>query len=33
MLSWLLHEEALSAEDELALGVLDHLLMGTPPPP
>ena len=30
MLSWLLHEEALSSEDELALGVLDHLLMGTP---
>ena len=30
MLSWLLHEEALSPDDELALGVLDHLLMGTP---
>ena len=30
MLSWLLHEEELSAEDELALSVLDHLLMGTP---
>ena len=30
MMSWLLHEQALSPEDELALGVLDHLLMGTP---
>jgi Zn-dependent M16 (insulinase) family peptidase len=30
MLSWLLHEDALSSDDELALGVLDHLLMGTP---
>ncbi|KAJ1445570.1 Metalloenzyme, LuxS/M16 peptidase-like protein [Pelagophyceae sp. CCMP2097] len=30
LLSWLLHEAPLSAEDELALGVLDHLLMGTP---
>ena len=30
MMSWLLHEQALSSEDELALGVLDHLLMGTP---
>ena len=29
MLSWLLHEDALSSDDELALGVLDHLLMGT----
>jgi len=30
MLSWLLHEADLSQQDELALGVLDHLLMGTP---
>ena len=30
MMSWLLHEQPLSPEDELALGVLDHLLMGTP---
>lgn len=30
LLNWLLHEEALSADDELALAVLDHLLMGTP---
>jgi len=30
MLNWLMHEEPLSADDELALGVLDHLLMGTP---
>jgi Zn-dependent M16 (insulinase) family peptidase len=30
MLSWLLHEEPLSDEDEIALSVLDHLLMGTP---
>ena len=27
--SWLLHEAPLSAEEELALSVLDHLLMGT----
>ncbi len=30
LLSWLLHEEPLPPEEELALGVLDHLLMGTP---
>lgn len=33
MLNWLLHEEPLSPEDEIALSVLDHLLMGTPPAP
>jgi len=30
MLSWLMHEELLSADEELALAVLNHLLMGTP---
>merc|ERR1719247_2137392 len=30
MLNWLLHEQPLSSEDEIALSVLDHLLMGTP---
>jgi len=30
MLSWLLHEEHLTADEELALAVLNHLLMGTP---
>jgi len=30
MLSWLLHQDALSADEELALSVMDHLLMGTP---
>ena len=30
MVNWLLHEEPLSPEDEIALSVLDHLLMGTP---
>merc|ERR1719221_675941 len=29
MLSWLLNEEPLSSSDELALSILDHLLMGT----
>jgi len=29
MVNWLLNEEPLSSVDELALGVLDHLLMGT----
>jgi len=29
MVNWLLNEEPLSPADELALGVLDHLLMGT----
>ena len=30
MLNWLVHEEPLEQEEELALGILDHLLMGTP---
>jgi len=30
MLNWLLHEEPLKPADEIALSVLDHLLMGTP---
>jgi len=30
MLNWLMHEKPLSEEDEIALSVLDHLLMGTP---
>uniref|UniRef100_A0A7S2CTU1 Peptidase M16C associated domain-containing protein n=1 Tax=Haptolina brevifila TaxID=156173 RepID=A0A7S2CTU1_9EUKA len=30
MLSWLMHEENLSADEELSLAVLNHLLMGTP---
>lgn len=30
MVNWLLHDEPLSAFEELTLGVLDHLLMGTP---
>ena len=30
MLNWLVHEEPLDGEEELALGMLDHLLMGTP---
>mgnify|MGYP001370779372 CR=1 FL=1 len=29
MVNWLLHEDDLSDFDQLALGVLDHLLMGT----
>ena len=29
MVNWLTHEEPLAAVDELALGVLDHLLMGS----
>ena len=30
LLNWLLHEAPLSSDDEIALSVLDHLLMGTP---
>jgi len=30
MLNWLMHEAPLSEEDEIAMSVLDHLLMGTP---
>ena len=29
MLSWLLQDEPMDAEETLAVGVLDHLLMGT----
>jgi hypothetical protein len=27
--NWVLHEQPLSAEDQLVLAVVDHLLMGT----
>ena len=30
LLNWLMHEEPMSDQDEIALSVLDHLLMGTP---
>ncbi len=30
MLNWLVHQEPLEQDEELALAILDHLLMGTP---